>query len=375
MSEAAPARDAACAEGAGATVAFANDIARSVWRKMADVSDRRERRAPLEFAAARSLHPTVYFLTPDHAAPSGGIRVIYRHVDILNACRIPAAVLHRRRGFRCTWFEHETRITDVGAVTVARGDLLVVPEVDVEVLERVPPGISRVIFNQNSHLTWRHAAGEVARFYAPGPDLAAVVCVSDHNRQMLRQAFPDCPVRRVHLGIDPELFAPGDEPRPRLIAYMPRRGQDDARQVLAMLEARGVLASWEIVALDGLPHGEVAARLKRARIFLAFTRQEGFGLPAAEAMACGCYVVGNDGFGGREFFRPGCCARVENGDVAGFAAAVETAVLAERGDPGWCAARGRRAARFVLQEYSLQRERDEVAALYAGLLGDAALRR
>src|SRR5690606_37925720 len=108
---------------------------------------------------------------------------------------------------------------------------------------------------------------------------------------------------------------------------------------------------------------------KTARMFLAFTRHEGFGLPAAEAMACGCYDVGNDGFGGREFFRAGFCFRVETGDVTGFAEAVEDAVRAERDDPDWCGERGRRAARFVSKEYSPARERDDVVALYGELLG------
>lgn len=349
-------------------MALANDIARTVWRRMADASARRQRRAPLGFASGRSSRPTVYFLTPDHPTPSGGIRVIYRHVDILNAYGIDAAVLHRRPDFRCTWFENRTKVTDIAAVRIGRDDLLVVPEVDVEALAGVPPGIRRVIFNQNSHLTWKGSGQQASRFYAPGPDLAAVVCVSEHNLRMLRLAFPQCPLRRVHLGIDPALFGPGEEARPRRIAYMPRRSRDDAWQVLALLDARGALAGWEVAALDNLSHGEVAARLKSARIFLAFTRQEGFGLPAAEAMACGCYVVGNDGFGGGEFFRPGHCARVESGDIVGFAAAVEAALIAERAEPGWCAARGRRAARFVLEEYSLRRERDDVVGLYDDLL-------
>lgn len=354
-------------------MASASEIARSVWRKVSDAAERHgSRRLSLAFAPGRSSRPTVYFLTPDHSAPTGGIRVIYRHVDILNECGMNAAVLHRQAGFRCTWFEHTTKVTDVSAVTIRGGDILVVPEVDVMALEGVPSGIRHVIFNQNSHLTWRRAADRVARFYAPRPDLAAVACVSDHNRRMLRNAFPECPIRRIHLSIDPTMFRLGKAPRPHRIAYMPRRGADDARQVLGLLQSRGTLDGWEIVALDGLTHGEVAAALRKTRIFLAFTRQEGFGLPAAEAMACGCYVVGNDGFGGREFFRPHFSSRIEAGDIVRFAEAVEHAVLVERTDPHWCSERGRRASRFVSREYSPQRERADVAALYAEVLGSVS---
>ena len=60
-------------------------------------------------AQQRSV-PTVYFCLPDYDVPSGGFRVVYRHVDILNEAGIPAAVLHCRAGFRCTWFENQTRV-------------------------------------------------------------------------------------------------------------------------------------------------------------------------------------------------------------------------------------------------------------------------
>src|SRR6476469_3158805 len=78
--------------------------------------------------------PSVYFLTPDFDEPSGGIRVIYRHVDILNAAGIPAAVLHQRKGFRCRWFENDTRVTSVAESAVSPSDLLVVGELDVDLL-------------------------------------------------------------------------------------------------------------------------------------------------------------------------------------------------------------------------------------------------
>lgn len=355
------------------TLAWASDIARSVWHKTSDVADRRERRRfALAFDTVRTTRPTIYFLTPDHRPPAGGIRVIYRHVDILNRYGMPASVLHRRPGFRCTWFENETRVTDVQAVSIRPGDLLVVPEVEIGVLRNLPQGVAHVIFNQNSHLTWPLAADEVTRHYSPGPDLAAILCVSDHNAGMLLSAFPSSPIRRIHLGIDATVFFPGEHERPRRIAYMPRRGGEDARQVLAMLQASGSLEGWEIVPLDGLTHEAVADELRRTRIFLAFTRQEGFGLPAAEAMACGCYVIGNDGFGGREFFYPEFCRRIESGDITGFADAIAEVIRNEQTEPGWCDERGRRASRYILREYSLERERSDVTSLYGEFLGAAA---
>jgi glycosyltransferase involved in cell wall biosynthesis len=350
------------------TVNSSTDLARSVWRKVTDVADRYERhRYSIKFVDAPSPRPTVYFLTPDYRTPSGGIRVIYRHVDILNEAGIDASVLHRRPGFRCEWFENETNVTDVAATIVSPRDILVVPEIDVAVLESVPSGIRHVIFNQNSHLTWQRTP-QAGRFYAPRPGLAAVVCVSEHNRQMLERAFPAAPLQRVHLGIDERIFHPrGQQQRPRRIAYMPRRGREDARQVMAILQERGLPDGWEIVALDNLSHEDVAVELRKARIFLAFTKVEGFGLPPAEAMACGCHVIGNDGFAGREFFRPEFSTTIESGDITGFVDAIEAAIRLEAGEPGRCERLGRAASQFVLSEYSQSRERDDVVALYSNL--------
>jgi glycosyltransferase involved in cell wall biosynthesis len=337
---------------------------------MVDVRERyRRRQVLLPFGAGVSPKPTIYFLTPDHDVPSGGIRVIYRHVDLLNAAGIAAFVLHRAPGFRCSWFEHETKVTDFDSAVIRRGDLLVVSELDVDLLAQLPPAIRYVVFNQNSHLTWKRAPDDMVRLYSSHPGLAGVVTVSSHNREMLACAFRGSPVQRVHLGIDPALFHPGKGARVPRIGYMPRRGRADARQVLHILRGRGVLEGWEVVPFDGLSHSEVAEQLRTTRIFLAFTHQEGFGLPAAEAMACGNYVIGNHGFAGREFFRPAFSAPVEAGDVMGFVRAVEETITKEREAPGWCEDRGAAASRFILDEYAPAREQHDVARIYTEFLG------
>jgi len=53
---------------------------------------------------------TIYYLCPDWNNIQGGIKQIYRHVDILNRHGYSAFVLHRKWGFRCSWFHNKTKI-------------------------------------------------------------------------------------------------------------------------------------------------------------------------------------------------------------------------------------------------------------------------
>ena len=322
----------------------------------------------LRTSSVQRRAPAIYVCTPDYDVPSGGIRVAYRHVDLLNDAGIPAVVLHRRPNFRCTWFENRTRVLDSRHAVIGPDDLVVVGELGASLLASLPPGFRFVVLNQNPHLTWRRVSEHDVQRYARSPDLAAIVTVSDHSAAMLRHAAPGARVIRVHNSIDPRLFFAGGQARERTIAYMPRRGSDEAAQVLGIMRGRGALRGWDVTALDGLTERAVADRLRSATIFLSFAYHEGFGLPAAEAMACGAYVVGFDGFSGREFFRSEFSSPVAAADVVGFARTLESVLERAGSEPGWCEARGAAAAKFIATEYSPQRERREVVGAYGSLL-------
>lgn len=294
---------------------------------------------------------------------------LYRHVDILNSAGIRAYALHGRRGFRYTWFDNQTPVTSLDEASIHEGDLVVVSELDIDLVPRLPKGVRHVIFNQSGHLTWDRGRELVNRHCLTSPDLAAVVTVSEHSRTLVQYAFPKLDVRRIHHGLNKQRFYPGDEPRGRRIAYMPRPGRGDEAIILSLLNSRNSLEGWELVALGGQSHSEVARQLRTTRIFLALSYQEGFGLPAAEAMACGNYVIGYHGFGGREFFDKDFSCPVEAADVMGFVSAIEDVIRCDEADPTWCWTRGLRASQFVLGEYSPERERSEVVAIYSDLLG------
>src|SRR5262249_37463058 len=189
----------------------------------------------------------------------GGIRVIYRHVDVLNEAGVPAAVLHTTPGFRCTWFEHSTRIGYVGGAPLD-GAVVAIPEIYGPDLGSLFPGVRKVVFNQNVYNTFNgYAPGMESSAYRH-PEVEAAIVVSEDSAAYLRTAFTGRKVLRTVNRIDPELFAPAEQRR-RRIAFMTRRGARDAAQALAILRARGALDGVEVLAIDGLGEREVAAGL------------------------------------------------------------------------------------------------------------------
>jgi len=313
--------------------------------------------------------PMIWYLCPDTNVPTGGIRVIYRHVDLLNSVGIPAAVVHARAGFSCTWFAHETKVMSAADAVLSAADILVVPEYYGPSLADLPAGLRVVIFNQNTYRTFEGRETTATwRRCAESESLAAIVVVSLDNAHYARYAFPGARVACVRDSVDGNLFHPADKPPGRTIGYMPRRRGADARQVLALLEIRGCTDNWEVVRIEGQTEEQTAAIFRTCSIFLSFSEQEGFGMPPAEAMASGCYVVGFTGLGGREFFQPDICTPVEEGNILAFAQATERAMADYDKDHQAIRDRGLAASELIRSRYSPQAQLDEIAAFYASLL-------
>jgi len=369
-------------------------------------------------------YATVYVICPDFAPPSGGVKQLYRHVDILNRHGIRAFIVHQRRGFRVRYFHHSTPIVYnrkiftelnpprqlawkrrmIGAVrrtlavafrsadrraflavawhrwrlhevTFGPRDILVMPEIYGPNLARAAPGLRKIVFNQNAHYTfWGYSwmRAEVPTPYEAG-DFMATIVISDQNLAYLQYAFPDHPFRRVHYGFDPAVFA-FSACKQRQVAFMTRKLPDDVEQVINLIRVRRALPGFQLVAIENLNEQGVARILRDAMIFLSFSHREGCPMPPTEAMACGCVVIGYDGFGGREYFKPEFSYPVPEGDVVAFVQTIERAMEDYRRDPDGFLTKGRLASEFVARNYSLRREEEDVIAFWTGLSKEPARR-
>jgi glycosyltransferase involved in cell wall biosynthesis len=345
-------------------------------------------------------HVAIYYLCPDQILPTGGVKVIYRHVAILRAHGYDAYVMHGRPGFRPTWFASDVPVvywtrtprlatginvrvrrrlpatrwqalpSDVhrrrrSATTFSSADVIVVPEIYADLIPTVAPGVPKVVFCQNAYGT----------FTSPGPSVSldggsgvrGVFVVSRYSENLMTYAIPSVPTFRLRVSAPPSVFRFTSD-KARQVAFMPRKNPADARSVMSILASRKVLSEVDFRPIDNVSEAETGRIMRESLLFLSFGHPEGFGLPAAEAMLCGCVVVGYDGLGGREYFRPEYSYPVRAGDVGEVAKIVERIIAEYDEDPAAVLRKGRRASESISHMYSPAHEAADLLGAWRSVL-------
>lgn len=323
-------------------------------------ADLRWRRPPeLKVLPAQGT-PAVYYLAPHLAEPAGGVKVMYRHVDLLNEMGIPAAILHEPTGFRAAWFANTTRIESAESIRLRSNDILVIPECYGPGLSLLPD-VRTYIFNQGAYHTFDLIdLGTPGAPYSAVPQLQGILTVSQDSQELLEFSFPGVGLWRTRPVIDEKVFHRAPEPGRKALAFLPERRREERHQLMHMLQARGV--DWDLVPIAGVTETGVADLMRGSAVFLSFSEREGFGLPPAEAMASGCYVIGYPGGGGREFFDPAYSAPVT--DQTSFAKTVLHALNRPLDELIWL---GAKASEQVLGTYNVEGLRSDLAAVFGDL--------
>lgn len=276
---------------------------------------------------------------PDTNATIGGVKQIYRQVELLVQAGLLAWVVQEQRDFRPTWFASNAPVLDLNAFNALPPDpdrdLIVLPETWLRCMPSYFSAVPKVIFNQNAFYTFGldgacHADTLVLYQH---PSVKAVVTVSYDSRDLLVQGCGIKPERcfTVCNGIDPELFYP-PAIKHRRIVFPARKLADHARKVALMAGRRSLFQRYPFRELPRMPHQQLAEELREALVFLSIGHPEGFGLPLAEALACGCIVVGYHGLGGRDFAL-NAMRHVEYGDLLGFLEALDAELCRFEANP------------------------------------------
>ena len=329
----------------------------------------------------------IYFVCPDKKVPVGGVKQLYRQVEILKKNGFEAFIVHRKHGFRAKWFLNDVAIVYkpyifhridknrktsfyykvkyffkgflINCKEVESNSIIVFPET---LAVHIEPDLfiqQKVIFNQNCYYTFHEYNAEKNNYhiYTDKNTLATIV-VSNDSKNYLNYKFNDIKINRIRLGIN-SLFQ-FDDQKKKQIAFMPRKLSQDLVQIIQLLKDKKSLQDWKWIEIDNKTEYEVASILKESALFLSTNHIEGFGLPPAEAMACGCYVIGYTGNSGREYFDNQYSSIIESGDVLAFSREIEKIVDCYNENPSEILGKGKLASDFIQHNYNLDIEEQEI---------------
>lgn len=298
----------------------------------------------------------IYYMSPDIDYPIGGVKVIYQHVDLLNQMGYEAYVVHSEREFRCTWFENNTPICCSPNINI--DDIVVVPEIMANKLF----GLScrKIILNQNVY----YIPNKIGKF-APNSylikDLEKVIVVSKDNYYYLKKMYPNLNIAIVRNSIDSKKFS-YEIAKKKQVAYMSRKNAAHVEKIVSQLQVSQDAKEWSFVDINQVSENQVASILKKTSIFISTGHPEGFGLPIAEALACGCKVIGYDGMGGRELFEQCEADSVEYGNIGEVVHKVEEHIRIL--NKGYNSMMRKVDSDFILNYYSSEMQKRDLGQVY-----------
>jgi hypothetical protein len=297
----------------------------------------------------------ILYACPDSPEPSGGVRRLYRHVEILNKHDLWASIVHASPGFRITWFEHNAPICYRSSLAeLSQDDVLVIPEVMTSLMKEVEHSVAtRVAIGLNwAYIYMALPAGEDWKSYGINHAIAG----SQYEREFILKTM-GINAHVLVSGIDSDLFRPATDKRLQ-IAFMPRKMSLGDAIFGAFRLKYPQLSHVPIVRIENQSHRGVAEVLSKAAIFVTATLVEGLARPPLEAMSAGCIVVGFAGRGSLEYMaHKRNCYLAEDGDV--FTAADYLAEAVQRVSNG-DAISLQESAQATAGKYSLDSEEKEV---------------
>jgi glycosyltransferase involved in cell wall biosynthesis len=279
-------------------------------------------------------------LHPDVTRPVGGVKQMHRLAEAIQASGRQATLIQDLPEFHPGWFKSTVKTISFSNWKKLRdtelspcNDVIIMPETFLQIIDNYSAGLPVVIFNQNGSYSFGLQSSKailkpsvtISRYKSAG--IVHVLCVSRYDLDLLVNGFMlgESKVSCIRNGIE-DICVPLGKKR-KQIAYMPRKNTIDSLATISLLRAQPWCSNWDFVEVSGCSHVDVIEIFRKSVIFLSFGHPEGFGLPVAEAMACGCAVVGYSGLGGRELFsigeRFGIAKEVSVGDWPCFLRSVQ----------------------------------------------------
>jgi hypothetical protein len=269
----------------------------------------------------------ILYHCPERKSKSAGIRIIYRHVEILLKHGYQVAVLHQTPGFKYSDMP-EVPIRYANQ-PVNRRDILVVPEGLPPVMaETAELGLRLFVIA----LSWSYVYptlpdGTDWRAYNVERVLTHSPIIADFIAWAMR-----LPVHVFQWGINPQLYYYLPQEKTRQLTYISRKavGMQELMRVLRSREERFIdQLTWK--GLADLAEADYAREVRRSAVFLNMSSAEGLCCSVLEAMRSGTLIAGFNSVGGkRELIGDGHgqnCILAENLDYITLAYKLEPLLI------------------------------------------------
>ncbi len=243
----------------------------------------------------------IFYVCPDIEVPSGGIKRLYTHVELLRENGYDAYIMHVKKGFKLGWFESEAPIVyscDFPLASLDPRDTIVVPEGFPAVIKQLKTlQVKKVVIALSFAYIFKHMpAGENWKDYGINWVMANNKITGDFIQWSMG-------IKNIHIigsSIDHNMFHYKPDMKRLQVAYIKRKDTLSSN-VEKILKSRTASRNPDFITIANLNIQDYARVLKESKIYLTTSTAEGFPRPILEAMACGCLCIGFDGVGGRDF--------------------------------------------------------------------------
>lgn len=249
----------------------------------------------------------IYYFCPDYPEPSGGIRRLYSHVEILNSEGIDAHIVHFQKDFRLKWFKTNIRPLYLSeGLGFRKSDYVVIPEGMIQISSQIPKS-KKILLVLNPQYLFETVSPEEMFHLMKNHK---VVTNSHSLSEFIQWYLSNDDVFTFETGIDENIFYPNSHKNTSKscirIAFSKRKDVDSHRATLLAkehLKTQGVELC--CVEVGDLPLEKYAATLRDTNIWLTTSFSHGFPRTTLEAMACGCLCVGYVNSCALDVVRPG----------------------------------------------------------------------
>ena len=248
---------------------------------------------------SKPINPSrIFYFCPDLKVKSGGVRRLYRHVDILYRNGFPAAILHAEKDF---FLSDQPRVPVEYLQTpraLRKDDIVVIPEGF--------PGLMLKLKDQPVRrfviaLSWSY----IFSMLPDGMDwrdfnIERILVVCPTIGKMITWSM-GLPTHLIDFAINPNLYHYRVKNKKRKIAFIQNKAKDiDAFRRLLSARNPDYVRKFEWIALKDLNEADYAAQIRESSIFLNLSTAEGLLNSCFEAMAAGCIIAGFNSVGGQD---------------------------------------------------------------------------